>query len=1186
LKNMKKFWIRITSICLLTLGGIGQAANHEVRIEDFAFNPSSVTIKVGDTVTWRQIDFIQHTSTSGQNGRPDGRWNSPFLNAGQTFVRTFNEAGTFPYFCLPHPEMTGRVIVEQATANPPTVAITSPTNTAVLTPGSVTIVAEAQVAGSTITMIEFFNGTQFLGMVHGAPWSVTVNLEAGTHTLTAKATAANGQTATSTAVTVTVGIPATPITDPFPAIARSDLTVELEPVATGLVAPLGLVTPNDGSGRLFIFDQIGLVHVLANGALLPEPLLDARPHMVGLSRNYDERGLLGMALHPNFNQNGLLYTYTSEPNGPMADFMIMGAQTNNHQSVLAEWKIDPAHSNRVDAASRREIMRIDQPQFNHNGGAIHFGPDGMLYLAIGDGGAADDEGFGHSPGGNGQDLQNVLGKMLRIDVNTRTAANGKYGVPSDNPFVERAGLDEIYAYGFRNPYTWSFDRLTGEMYVADVGQNQIEEVNRVFRGGNYGWPIKEGTFFFHQNGTNAGFIATTPAVANVPPDLIDPIAEYDHSEGLSIIGGYVYRGSRIPGLIGKYVTGDFGTFNSPAGRLFYLDRNNFRELRIGATNRALGLWIKGFGQDAQGELFVLGSGALGPNGTSGQVLKIVPATNDMRVTSMTAQSTNVVVAFEGGVGPFVLEGRQSLDAGPWHTLGASAARTMTNPATGSSGFLRVADLAGNAALGFSVSLSGLAERPTPVTNTAGTGLGTLSLEGNTLHFDIRYSGLSAPASAAHIHGPASAATAAGVLIDLAPYNGGGFGTSGVLAGSVTLTAEQKALVLAGRTYVNIHTANNQSGEIRGQIAPLVYVAAMNGASERPNPAATPGRGSAILLLVGDKLTINADYRGLLSTATAAHIHGSANTEAAAGVMVDLAPHNGGAWGQTGTFSGTLTLSPNQIAALVDGLTYLNVHTTNYPGGEIRGQIFPASAAIGLSSTLTGAAERPNPVQTAATGSASYALQGNTLHFNIRYSGMTAPANAAHIHGPSTAGEAAGVLIDLAPFNGGAFGTNGTLIGSVMLTEQQRAWVLQGRTYVNIHSTFSQPGEIRGQIAPVVMHVEMLGASERPNSVLTAGRGRGTLMLVRDQLTLGATYSGLPVVATAAHIHGPANPANPAGVLRDLGPINSGGFGQSGSFSGTVSLEAGHLAALLDELTYLNIHTSNNPGGEIRGQIVR
>lgn len=430
------------------------------------------------------------------------------------------------------------------------------------------------------------------------------------------------------------------IPDPIPSrIPKGTIVIELEPVFQGLVAPLGVVSPDDGSGRLFVYDQVGVVKVAVGGVLLETPFLDVRDRLVPLgiagAGSFDERGLLGFAFHPDFAANPKVYIYTSEPVTGTADFTtdIPPDRTFDHQSVIAEWTVDPSDPNRVAPSSRREILRIDEPQFNHNAGTLRFGPDGYLYVAVGDGGGADDADgqdfrgapiVGHSDDGNGQNKENVYGTILRIDVDGRDSSNGNYGLPPDNPFVGAAGLDEIFAYGFRNPYSFSFDMETGELYVGDVGQNDVEEIDIVKRGGNYGWRLKEGSFFFDPNGPERGFVTTAP-VAPLPQDLIDPIAEYDHDDGLSVIGGYVYRGRAIPPLRGRYVTGDFGTFAEPAGRLFYLDETErLVEFVIGADDRPLGLWLKGFGQDGEGEIYVCGSRELGPFGTTGQVLKIVP----------------------------------------------------------------------------------------------------------------------------------------------------------------------------------------------------------------------------------------------------------------------------------------------------------------------------------------------------------------------------------------------------------------------------------------------------------------------------------------------------------------------------------------------------------------------------------
>jgi uncharacterized protein (TIGR03118 family) len=606
-----------------------RAATINVNISNFAFDPPSPTIAVGDTVTWMNGDLSAHTATSGQAGVSDGKFNSGTLAQNQTFSHTFTETGTFPYFCVFHTYMTGTITVQGAGGEGPTVSITNPASGATIAnPGNVLIEATASSTSSTVSKVEFFDNNSLLGEDTSSPYSFTANLAAGSHSLTAKATDAAGATSTSSTVSVIVGGGGTKITDPIPTkIAKGNVTIELQTIIAGLISPLGLAVPDDNSGRIFLYDQAGLIHVITNGVKMTDPILDVRGRLVQLNSQYDERGLLGVATHPNFAEHPFIYTYTSEPNGAMADFMIMypDATTNNHQSVIAEWRIDAANTNRLDPSSRREILRIDKPQSNHNGGTMRFGPDGFLYFTVGDGGAADDQGDGHLvPGGNAQEKSRILGKVVRIDVDARNSANGQYGIPSDNPFVNGSGaLKEIYAYGVRNPYSFTFDRQTGDLLLGDVGQNDVEEADKIIKGGNFGWPIKEGTFYFDPNGTNAGFVTTAP-VREVPPDLFEPFTEYDHDEGKAIIGGYAYRGAALTQLAGKYVFGDWGKFEAAAGRLFYIDVGELKELKIGADDRSLGMWLKGFGQDASGELYVLGSTNLGPTGTSGKLMKIVP----------------------------------------------------------------------------------------------------------------------------------------------------------------------------------------------------------------------------------------------------------------------------------------------------------------------------------------------------------------------------------------------------------------------------------------------------------------------------------------------------------------------------------------------------------------------------------
>jgi glucose/arabinose dehydrogenase len=433
-----------------------------------------------------------------------------------------------------------------------------------------------------------------------------------------------------------------PISEP---IEKGSVRIELEAVASGLVAPVYLTHAGDSTDRLFVVDQPGKILIIEDGMLLKTPFLDIRDrvHMPGFfgtldESDFDERGLLGLAFHPGFGDPQSpgyqkIYTYTSEMNVLPADFTtepLPDGVVHDHQSVIAEWMVDMVNPDIIDPDTRREIMRIDEPQFNHDGGMVDFGRDGYLYISLGDGGAADDVADGHGDTGNGQNINTVLGSILRIDpldpmitVDKLDAvsANGSYRVPVDNPFVGTDGVDEIYAYGFRNPWRFSFHPDTGDLIVGDVGQNQIEEVDIVHKGDNHGWNLKEGTFRFNPvDGT------VSDDLSGLPAGLIDPVAEYDHDEGITVVGGYIYRGSAIPELWGKYVFGDFSTgFFLADGRLLYADLGTglIKELVLGIDDRDLGLYIKAFGQDADGELYLLAGNNLGPFGSGGLVLKIV-----------------------------------------------------------------------------------------------------------------------------------------------------------------------------------------------------------------------------------------------------------------------------------------------------------------------------------------------------------------------------------------------------------------------------------------------------------------------------------------------------------------------------------------------------------------------------------
>jgi glucose/arabinose dehydrogenase len=416
--------------------------------------------------------------------------------------------------------------------------------------------------------------------------------------------------------------------------------VGVQTIAEGLTSPVALVPPGDGSGRLFVVDQAGLIRVLApDGTLLAEPFLDVRSRMVPLMPGFDERGLLGLAFHPQYASNGRFFVYYTAPlrAGAPAGF--------NATSHISEFRVSAGQPNRADPASERILLQVDKPQFNHNGGAVQFGPDdGNLYISVGDGGGANDLGLGHvadwyadNGGGNGQDVtQNLLGNILRIDVD----GGVPYGIPSDNPFATSPGLDEVWAYGLRNPWRMSFD-LGGahELFVADVGQNRFEEVSIVDGGGNYGWNVKEATQCFDAENPSQPQASCPDVVGAGHPrtgdPLIDPIIEYPQARlggpGVAVVGGFVYRGEALPQFRGRYIFGDWSrSFGQSDGTLFVAKSRksglwNMQELRVATSPTGrLNARVLGFGQDPAGELYALTTNNAGPSGATGRVLKLVP----------------------------------------------------------------------------------------------------------------------------------------------------------------------------------------------------------------------------------------------------------------------------------------------------------------------------------------------------------------------------------------------------------------------------------------------------------------------------------------------------------------------------------------------------------------------------------
>jgi glucose/arabinose dehydrogenase len=412
------------------------------------------------------------------------------------------------------------------------------------------------------------------------------------------------------------------------------ISIGVEEVATGLVSPVQLVQAPGNHGRRFIVDQVGRIWVLNEaGHLMPKPFLDISSKITPLDPAYDERGLLGLAFHPDFVRNHRFFVFYTAPPRPTAP------AGYDNTTTIAEYRTQGAQQVHADMASERIVLQVDHPQSNHNGGTVAFGPDGYLYISIGDGGAGDDNAFGHvedwylrNAGGNGQDItHNLLGNILRIDVDH----SRPYSIPADNPFVDQPGLDEIWAYGLRNPYRFSFDMGgSHDLLSQDAGQELWEEVSLITRRGNYGWNVKEGTHCFSTDNPNV----SPPTCPSVDPTtgepLRDPVIEFANAGqpgGLSftVVGGNVYRGRDVPSLSRRYIYGGAtSSLTAPEGRVFASTPEEsglwtLHELLINGTDR-LGYFVKGFGQDRRGEVYVMASKILGPSGTTGTVFKIVP----------------------------------------------------------------------------------------------------------------------------------------------------------------------------------------------------------------------------------------------------------------------------------------------------------------------------------------------------------------------------------------------------------------------------------------------------------------------------------------------------------------------------------------------------------------------------------
>ena len=426
-------------------------------------------------------------------------------------------------------------------------------------------------------------------------------------------------------------------------VASAGLKVGLNTIASGLTAPTVLIPFN--KNQMLLGEQIGKLSLI-NKAGKITPVGDIKSLLCAVRTGFDERGLIGVALHPQFRKNRKIYIYYSAP------LRKGGPEHWDHTSHISEFKLT---GNKLDLKSERVLMQIDQPYFNHDGGRIAFGPDGKLYIASGDGGHKNDvnkpatrdrktrkirvpEIKARGPKGNGQDMTTLLGKILRIDVDSKSGGK-QYGIPKDNPFIGKKGVaPEIWASGIRNPWSLTFDKGgNNELFVGDVGQSRWEEVNIIKKGGNYGWNLREGNEWFNPKQERTPL--DKPYTGEKPGKYEAPIIAYENmgafgedGKGRSITGGYVYRGKAIPALQGKYVFGDWSRNLAPKLGIMYVgtkDKNgkwSYEGLGVGKdgdTNLAAFLWA--FGTDAAGELYIMTN----PKNTvasdgKGMIQKLVP----------------------------------------------------------------------------------------------------------------------------------------------------------------------------------------------------------------------------------------------------------------------------------------------------------------------------------------------------------------------------------------------------------------------------------------------------------------------------------------------------------------------------------------------------------------------------------
>lgn len=574
----------------LALAGATVAAGEKHQVfarPDNTFSPAALAVAVGDAVTWTNQGGFHNVNAPGffrcANGCDGEGGDGNPSGAPWSFTRTFSEAATVDYQCDAHVAlgMVGRVVVGDGGDPVPTLTVAG------LCPGSVSIDLAGFTPEQPAALLT--GAAEGLSLVPAGPCAGTELGVAEPRLLTVQAVDEGGELSLSREVPEAACARLLQALDlatcEVSGLARLPAgpgVVALELVADGLDPVTNITHAGDGSGRVFVALQSGVVVLLEDGLLLPEPFLDIRDRV-----RFDpgfERGLVGLAFHPRYAQNGRLFVVYNDFAG---------------DSILAGFLVSPTDPDKADPASERRVQRLPQPDLIHNMGQLAFGPDGYLYVGTGDGGPVGD------PEDRAQDLSLPYGKILRLDVDSDAFPDDdqrNYSVPPDNPFVGvGAALPEIWAYGLRNPWRFSFDRATGDLFIGDVGQDRREEVSFQPAGSpggeNYGWSLVEGSLCFDP-----------PAGCEDLPGLTAPILEYPHERegrivGCAVTGGYRYRGTAIPALAGVYLFADLCT-----GRI-----SGAAEAAGGWRVRTLiesGLLPTTFGEDEAGELYLGVGGVL------------------------------------------------------------------------------------------------------------------------------------------------------------------------------------------------------------------------------------------------------------------------------------------------------------------------------------------------------------------------------------------------------------------------------------------------------------------------------------------------------------------------------------------------------------------------------------------------